>query len=127
MKNGAPEEKVAVVHHAVDLTMYEKISENKMAMRKKLELPEESFIVLHAGNLYSWKKPEIVIDALEFTKSFDVHFCNVGEIEEKQRLVEYAREKKVKNFLFHHRVSPATVPSYLKAADALVLLPAPKS
>ena len=112
---------IMTLHDAYDPEPLENISIASRELRTELRLPQNKWIVAYVGQLWSWKRPEFIIDAFRFIEDDDIVLLFVGGSEQDiRRLREYAKRMKVRNVIFKGFVKPAIVPKYLKAADCLV-------
>jgi len=112
---------IIILHDAYDELLFRGLTEASRDLKMKLGLPQDKWIVAYVGQLWSWKKPEFIIDAFRFIEDDDIVLLFVGGSEQDiRRLREYARQMKVRNVIFKGFVKPAIVPKFLKAADCLV-------
>ena len=116
---GIPAERVLVAPDGVDLAQFEPPVDRAEA-RKQLGLPLQAKIVCYTGHLFEWKGVYVLIDAaLHIPEAL---FLAVGGMaEDRERLRSYAAEQSVENVHVIAHVSPIEVPTFLFAADVLVL------
>ena len=109
------------LYNAYDDRLFVKLTKDPLALRTALGLPKDKWIVAYVGQLWSWKKPEFIIDAFQFIKDEKIVLVFVGGPEQEiYRLKEYAKSRNVRNIIFKGFVRPMSVPSYLMAADCLI-------
>lgn len=115
---GIDPKKIVVAPDAVDLAEFN-ISEDKVACRKKLNLPLDKKIALYAGHLYSWKGADVFARAAE-SLSNDSLAVFIGGTDHD--LAEFKGEfGSNAQILIAGRKPHDLIPYYLKAADILVL------
>jgi glycosyltransferase involved in cell wall biosynthesis len=116
---GVPAERVLVAPDGVDLARFEALPERDEA-RRQLGLPSEGKIVCYTGHLFDWKGVYVLVDAALCLP--DMLFLIVGGMaEDQERLQAYMTEKSIENVRLIGHVPPTKVPSFLFAADVLVL------
>lgn len=87
----------------------------------ELQLPPEARIVLYAGQLSAWKRPEFIVEAVKMLGRQDVHLVFVGGDERDiARVKAYASLLGLANVSFTGFVRPRLVPKLLRRADVLV-------
>lgn len=90
---GMPGDRRFLVPYAVDNERFQSVSRTmtRREARKDLSLPQDKLIVLFAGKLVPWKRPDLLIRAFAKIDSPDTHLAIVGEghlSEELRTLVE---------------------------------------
>ncbi len=117
--HGVSEEKIAVAHDGVDAATFA-VRESKAEARAALGLPNDAFIAIYTGHLYSYKGADDLLEAA--AKSEKAHAVFVGgRPDDLARMQARAKELAVSNVTFAGRVPHAQIPSYLRAADLAVL------
>ena len=118
-KYGFPKQKILVQEDAVDLESYEKISDDKSILRKKLNLPLDKKIVTYCGRLDENRGiEEILFCANQNPSSL---FLIIGGTPEKVSYYENLSKKlKTKNVCFTGHIPNNSVPLYTKASDLLL-------
>jgi glycosyltransferase involved in cell wall biosynthesis len=115
--HGIPSEKILVEPGGIDLTPFTK-SPSRHVAREQLGLPTDRQIVTYCGHFYEKKGVQYLIDVTRQLP--DVCFCLVGGWpDDIARLKHQARD--LTNVIFSGFVSHGKVPTYLAAADLLVL------
>ena len=118
------EAKITVIPHAFDLGMFKGLPEDRMMLRRMLGLPVKPKIIMYAGQLSAWKKPEFIVNAIsKLGKKLKDQLLLVfvgGNPEDIGRLRTHAEGLGIKNIYFSGFVPPSKVPLYLKSADVLV-------
>ena len=113
--------KIITLHVAYDPSAFRVTITDMSTLRKELGLPLDKWVIIYAGQLWAWKNPEFLIDALSMIPADDVVLLFVGgSFEDIKRVSTYANKKGVKNVLFRGFVKPTLVAKYLKAVDCLV-------
>jgi len=116
---GLPEDKLIVAHNGVDLEWFENVP-SKLESRELLNLPFQKKIVCYAGNIYSGRGIELLIDVALRLKDFI--FLIVGGLEvDIENYRNIAEKKRAENFKLVGFVPHNRVPLYLSSADALVV------
>ncbi len=104
--------------------------ESKQYLRQKLDLPSlPEFIVMYLGHLYAWKGADTIIGLAEACRDQQgVTFVCVGGLaSDIGKYQTQARQKNLCNIRFAGHVPKRETPSYLMAADALLLPNSPVS
>jgi glycosyltransferase involved in cell wall biosynthesis len=122
VKMGMPEQKVLVIEDAVDLDLFDTLSNNKALHRQQLHLPQDKQIVLYCGSLKAGKGIHIILDiAAQMASNDKLLFVIVGgNSQEVTRWNNYKSTVK-NNILFTGLVNGNVVPGYLKSADILIM------
>jgi len=104
------EEKCIVVPNAINDAVFHKM--DKSECRKKLNLPQDKFIIAFVGYFRDRKGPLRVAEAINKIETNDVYSLFIGSGEQNPTC---------NNVLFKGRVDNTKLPEYLNAADAFVL------
>lgn len=116
---GMPPEKILVAPDGVDLDAFSQPL-SKQAARAALGLPLEKPIAAYVGHLYTGRGVEHILEAAQ--RLPEVEFLLVGGHPEDQlRWQNVAQSMGLKNLLFAGFVPNREVPSYLWAADFLLM------
>jgi glycosyltransferase involved in cell wall biosynthesis len=116
---GVPASKVHVLHDGVDLERFDS-APAKGAARRQLGLPNERKIAAHVGHLYRGRGAELILQCA--AQLPNVLFLFVGGLPaDIARCQEVADDLGLGNVRFVGLVPNAQVPSYLAAADVLVM------
>ena len=123
VKRGVPSEKILVLEDGVDLSLYNDLSDDKIELRGKLNLPNNKILLTYCGGLYREKGIE---DILKLAKklSADERFELIivgGFRAQVDEWENYATTNDIKNVNFKGFVPNAMVPQYLKASDILLM------
>ena len=118
---GFRKDRIHVIHNAADDRSFSNnVPIVKMAKKIK-EVAKGRKVVMYAGSLKKSKNPEFMVDSFKVLNRDDACLVVVGgSSEEIKRLLNYVKRRDVRNVVFLGRVSPASVPHYLKLADILV-------
>jgi len=121
---GVPQEKILVQEDAVDLEEFDKVVDDKEALRKKLNLPLDKKIITYCGSLREGKGIDDLIKvADEFKNNNSILFLIVGGPENKKNFLKNCCIKNnINNICFIGFVQNKFVPQYLKASDILIML-----
>ena len=116
-----PESKLHLIPDWVD-TQFMSPQAHGGEFRKAHGIAEESFLVLHSGNMGVKQKLENLVDAAEMLHDErPLLFLLVGDGSEQDRLHRYAAEKRLSSLKFLPLQPRESLPEMLAAADALVL------
>lgn len=116
---GVPEEKIAVLQDGVDLEQFE-AAPRKSEARERLSLPPDEEIVMYLGSLHADKGIEHILRVA--ARLPERRFQLVGGSEEDvERWRGVAAELGAENVYFSGYVENSSVPTYLAAADVLVM------
>lgn len=116
---GVPARKVEVLQDGVDLEAFEDLP-TRRAARRSLDLPVDDDIVMYVGSLHPDKGIEQVLRAA--ARMPDCRFQLVGGgASEIQRWTRLAGTLGANNVAFSGHVNHGAVPTYLAAADVLVM------
>ena len=116
---GIEREKIIVASDGVDLKEFSAVKENKEQLRKKINLPAEKNIIMYCGHLYEWKGAQILAQAADLLSSNElVVFVGGTDYDIKKFKIQNQTRN---NVLVLGRRPYAAIPSFLKAADILVL------
>jgi glycosyltransferase involved in cell wall biosynthesis len=107
-----------IEHDGVDLELVADSPIHPFEARRHLGLPVEGFLVVYTGRVNEEKGAGVMLDAAELLRDRAVHFLLVGKVygEALNR-----RAADLENVTMTGFVRPSRVPTYLAAADVLVL------
>jgi glycosyltransferase involved in cell wall biosynthesis len=117
VQGGFSQDKITVAPDGVSISHFI-ISENKMDVRKKLDLPTDKKIVLYTGQLYGWKGVQTLADAVSFLGP-GTQVVFVGGSAKHQ--ADFRIRNSSQNILLLPQQTYDRIPLYLKSADVLVL------
>jgi glycosyltransferase involved in cell wall biosynthesis len=113
-----PRDKIFVELNAVDMKEFD-IAVSKEDARKRLNLPQDAFIILYTGHLYSWKGVDTLAHSTEYLPAdFLIVFVGGTETDVAAFKKKYAANPKI--FIVGFRPHKE-IPIWQKAADVLVL------
>ncbi|NIO49828.1 MAG: glycosyltransferase [Candidatus Aminicenantes bacterium] len=118
-----PSEKIAINPGGVDLELF-RPSLNKMKIRKKLDIPEDKFVLLTVRNLVSRMGLENLIKAMALIKDRinNIYLVIGGEGILRKKLQELIKEHNLENSVkLHGFVSEERLPLYYQTADLFIL------
>ncbi|NUM25112.1 MAG: glycosyltransferase family 4 protein [Candidatus Buchananbacteria bacterium] len=121
---GISEQKIIVAPDAVDLKDFE-IADDKNEVRQKLGLPLNQKLAVYTGHLYDWKGADTLAHAVKyFNEDASAVFVGGTDSDIKHFKNQFSNNDKI---IIVGRVDHKLIPSYLKAADVLVLPNSAKS
>lgn len=119
-ERGVPPAKVAVARHWLDPTPFD-LPATRPNVREDLGWADR-FVVLFAGNLGMVQGLETVVAAASLLRHrADILFCLVGDGSDRARVEELVRTGGLANVQFAGRYPQADMPSFMRAADALLV------
>ena len=71
IKRGVPEEKIAVVHNWVDEAVIHPVEKADNTLMRELQIPDDLFTVVYAGNLGYAQAVNVILDAAELLREDD--------------------------------------------------------
>lgn len=116
------EEKLKVIYNGVDIEAYEKGSHGEVK-RSDLAIPEDATVVGMVGRISPQKAPDVFVKMAKLVreKRSDAHFIIVGAGEQKEEIMEYARDNGMEEHL--HITGWVKNPmSYIELFDVACLL-----
>ena len=120
-RRGIPAEKIEVITNGVDLDTYTPNIIN-YSLRKELNLPLDSFILLYIGAHGISHGLQSVIEAAELLRHDPrIYFLFVGEGAEKVKLIELAQKKHLENVTFMKGQPKERVVHFYHLADACIV------
>ena len=123
VKRGIAKEKILVLEDGVDLSLYDKLSNNKTELREKLNLPKDKILLTYCGGLYREKGIEDILKlAKELQNDKRFEFILVGGSEKQlNEWKTFTVNHEIKNISFKGFEPNSKVPTYLKASDILLM------
>ncbi|MFQ5743007.1 MAG: glycosyltransferase family 4 protein [Acidobacteriota bacterium] len=117
---GVPDHKLVAVHDGFDAAMFENPPTREEARRLR-SLPVSQKIVVYTGSLYEDRGISRIVSLAEHFR--DVLFLVVGGPEDRAiRFRDQASARGLENFRLTGRVPHTSIPSYLAAADVLLMV-----
>ncbi len=117
-------EKIVFMENAVDIDKFDRITNDKKKLRKKLNLPLNKIIILYSGIISDDRGIDIILNASNYLDAENISFYFLGVGKRKNSIKKwknYIKRNKIEsnvNFLgFKPRIF---IPFYLKAADILL-------
>lgn len=118
IQNFLPSQSILVAHDGVDLEKFTTNLSQKQA-RQTLGLPMDKKIILYTGHLYKWKGVQILATAMSSLKD---HLCYfVGGDKTEINKLNFNGEFDKENIILVEQQPHDLIPTWLKAADVLVL------
>ena len=111
---------ILVAHDAVDIEEFN-LTISQAEARRQLSLPINQGLALYVGNLYRWKGSKTLLECVDYLDP-SVTLVIVGGTEDNiRRARALVSAKQLTRVMFIPFVSHHQIPSYLKAADVLLL------
>jgi glycosyltransferase involved in cell wall biosynthesis len=123
VNQGMPSKKVLTEYNAVDLQRFFPY-QTKDSARETVALPKNKPIAVYAGHLYDYKGIPTVLDLARVTPECDFALVG-GWSDDVERVKETCKQMGLRNVRVIGHVTQPQLPSYLYAAD-LLLLPTSK-
>jgi len=117
------EENFTVIPNGIvleDWEMKENLPDSHLSEINRLK-QHGDFLVGYAGAHGVANALKYLIDAAKLLQGKKVHFVLVGDGQEKENLIEYAKETGASNITFLGRINKNAIPSFLEQMDALYL------
>ncbi len=108
INHGIDSKKILVAPNATDLSRFRKA--NKSELRKKHNIPNDTFVLVFTGNFIPRKGPDRVMQAIEGLDNVAVMFIGEGPVEPRGEQI-----------VFKKHVPGTLVPELLNCADAFIL------
>lgn len=119
ISKGMPPEKIIVEQDGVSLSEY-KIKEDKLDIRKKMNLPIDKYILTYSGHLHDFKGIPLILKAAKEFKD-DLFLLIGGWEHDIKRVKSECRKQKINNVICYGYVKPRLIPRMLYASDLLLL------
>jgi glycosyltransferase involved in cell wall biosynthesis len=118
---GVNKDKIEVCHNGIEIGPN---YQAKVDIRSKLNLPEDSIVVLCVGRFSGEKGQQILVQSAEIMQRYrggyeNVHFIFCGDGVTKEQIENYCKQHQIKNL--HFVGSVKNVNDYLKSADIFVM------
>ncbi|MBU1667759.1 glycosyltransferase family 4 protein [bacterium] len=124
ISRGISAEKIDVVTNGSNLTLFN-LEQKDEALLKKLNL-ENKFIVGYIGTHGMAHSLDFVVKSISKINDHSIHFLFIGNGAMKEKIVNLAKNLKIKNITFLDSIRKEDVPSYLSIVD-VSLAPLKKS
>ena len=119
---GFPNNKILVTDNVIDLNKFNLINNDKIELRKRLNIPINKNIIIYSGSILDDRGIDTIIHSSEFFNPRDYSFFFIGGIEEDiKKWEKYIQENKINSDIrFLGLKERRVIPYYLKAADILL-------
>jgi len=118
---GIFDKKIRLIPNSVDSSMFEP-NEKGISFREELGITDK-FLVLYAGAVGKANDIETLLNAAAILRDQEkIVFVIVGGGNERERMIEIARQEKLENVLFIPPVPKAKIPEVIAASDACVAI-----
>ncbi|MBR0513986.1 MAG: glycosyltransferase family 4 protein [Clostridia bacterium] len=107
--------------HGAGVNIGVKVNVDKQQKRRELDIPEDAFVIVSAGELNKNKNTEVIIRALSEMKKQSVHYIACGVGPEEDNLRQLAEKLKVTG-QFHLAGYRTDMPEILSIADAFTMM-----
>lgn len=117
---GVDKEKVVYIPNGVDI---KKFDDNNKEVKDLNILDSKSFNCVYAGAHGEANKLDNILDAAKIIQSMgnnNIKFYFIGDGPEKNKLIEYSREKNLDNAKFIEQVDKSFIPGILAHSDLLI-------
>ena len=123
IKQGFPAEKIIVMENAVDLEKFDKITPDKIKIRKRLNIPLNKKIILYSGVIGDSRDLDTILDTAKLLdkEKFSFYFVGTGIKKSIRKLKKYIINNQINADIIFTGLKPKKIiPYYLKAADILL-------
>ncbi|HEX2924079.1 MAG TPA: glycosyltransferase family 4 protein [Chloroflexota bacterium] len=117
---GIPRARILVAPDAVELERFASMPDRDEA-RRELGIPTEARVVCYTGHLYAWKGAHTIALASRHLPMDHLTYIVGGTAEDLSRFVQFLAEEALDRVKATGHVPPDRVPTYLAAADVVVL------
>ena len=107
--------------HGAGITVGVKVDIDKRKKRQELGVPEDSFVIVSAGELNKNKNTEVIVKALKELKGQNIHYIACGVGPEEQNLRSLAEQLNVSS-QFHLLGYRTDMPEVMIAADVFTMM-----
>jgi glycosyltransferase involved in cell wall biosynthesis len=120
---GLPADSVPIVHNGIDANMFDEVDASDIvSLRRRLQLPESSYLVGMFGRLAPWKGQHIALEAI--ARIPDVHLVLVGAALFGEHAYEHSLHRQARALGIADRVHFAgfrdDMPTWMKAMDVII-------
>ena len=123
-RRGSKDEKIEVIYTNVDSVQVKRDSALRNSLRKKLQVDNDTALILFVGRLTTQKQPDVLFKSLsklyEINKNFLCVIIGDGP-ERKQLTTDINRSPASKNIIYLGETTNNEVKSYMDAADIFFL------
>jgi glycosyltransferase involved in cell wall biosynthesis len=117
-KFGVKEENFCKVPNGIDLEDWENKEDLPESLNNLIESLKGKFVIGYAGSHAISNDLETPILAAKQLEAENISFIFVGDGQEKENLVKFAKESNVTNIHFYGKISKRAVPNFLCKVDA---------
>ena len=113
-------ERAVIIKNGIDTNRFTYNQNSGKAVRDKLNIPHDAFVICNVGRLCAVKNQEFILKVFELIASSDAYLLLIGDGEDKDKLVKSVSEKGLsEKVVFTGNVTD--VEKYLCAADVFVM------
>ena len=107
--------------HGAGIKLGVKVCVERKEKKKEIGIPDNSFLIISAGDLNRNKNTEVMVKALAELKGENIHYIACGEGPEEEKLRKLAHEMGVEN-IFHLLGYRTDVAELMSISDAFVMM-----
>lgn len=121
-QNDVELEKIFYVNTGIDLDLYKENARKNVCNDADLN-SDSLFKIVYTGSIRKVNDLQKVIDAAQILmqKNDNVRFIFYGDGDERERLVEYCKEKAINNVIFKGKVPKHDIPGILEKSNLLII------
>mgnify|MGYP006384677275 CR=1 FL=1 len=122
-QHGLPIEKLHIIENGISLDEWEtqSVIPNSLETLINREKDKGRFIFGYAGNHSSANCLQTVVEAAEKLINSNASFILVGNGRDKNKLINFVKEKQLNNVIFHDSIEKKTIPDLLSKLDCLLI------
>ena len=110
--------KIYYINNGIDLEKYKELQKQSFYDE---DLENNKFKLIYTGTIAKVNNMKIIVETAEKLQKYqNIQFLMYGDGEERKKLEEYCKEKKLKNIIFKGRVNKEKIPYVLTKANILV-------
>ncbi|MFX1443675.1 MAG: glycosyltransferase [Promethearchaeota archaeon] len=119
---GFLENKIKVMDNAINLKLFDGINEDKLSLRKKLNLPLNKTLILYTGAINIDRGIDVVLNAANILNKEKFSFYFIGSRKKRIKIwKKFIKTNNIQADITFLTVQPfKVIPYYLKAADILL-------
>jgi glycosyltransferase involved in cell wall biosynthesis len=96
-------------------------AESEAETRKRFAWPEDEFVCVHGGNMGHKQGLDTLLDTADLLRGEGVRISLVGDGNDRERLEQQARDRKLENVQFVELQGPGNWEATMQAADVLLV------
>ena len=122
-QHGLPSEKLHIIENGISLEEWKNKSSIPSSLNSLIdrEKSKNRFLFGYAGNHSSANSLQTIIEAAERLKNSKASFFLVGNGRDKQKFINFVKEKRLNNVVFYDSIVKESIPDLLSKFDCLLI------